>query len=363
MILRHVSNYAAGIILFTGIMVILMPIQISAEDDVVSEAYAVIDANTGALLDGKNHREEMYPASLTKIATAIIAIEHLDLDEEVTISNKAIHADGTRVYLEEGESLTVEQLLYGIMISSANDASIALAEHISGSVESFSRLMNTYIQDEIGLENTHFTNPHGLFDEDHVTTAEDIARIMKYALENDTYRKLAEKTDYHWQSEGWDTRIFHHHAMRRHYDFVTAGKNGFVSQSGLTLATSGIQDQTELIVVTLNAPSRSQIVSDTLLLFERNFNLYETVTIDIPPSLFPRTAKAPDSVSLTTLRNESVRLTFSEDYLMFRGHAGRLIHFHRIPISDAFTLHRSSVIRQYPESAYLIEDPFIARLN
>lgn len=360
---KDVYLYAASFLLLTGIMVTITPNLTLAEDDIGSEAYAVIDANTGKLIDGKNHNSQMYPASLTKILTAVIAIEHLELDEGVTVSEKAIHADGTRVYLEKGETLTAEQLLYGIMISSANDASIALAEHISGSVDNFSQLMNVYVRDEIGLEDTYFKNPHGLFDDEHVTTAEDMARIMKYALENDTYRELAEKTDYHWQSEGWDTRIFHHHAMRRDYDFVTAGKNGFVSESGLTLATAGIQDQTELIVVALNAPSRSGIVSDTLTLFDQNFKAYETVSVDIPSTLFPRTANIPDTVTLTTRLNEPVRLTVSDNFLTFRGQAGRLLELKQIRVSDSFVLNRDSLPRQLPESALLIEEPFTARLD
>lgn len=317
----------------------------SAETVIQSDSYIIMDANTGTILESQSPHKEKYPASLTKILTALVVIENAEMDEQVSISEKAIHADGTRVYLEENETVTVNQLLHGIMISSGNDASIALAEHVSGSVEAFSDLMNEYLEDVLQLEHSNFTNPHGLFEEQHTTTAYDLAMLVKAAMKNDTYRKISNKTDYHWQSEGWDTRIHNHHPMRHSDDWTIAGKNGFVSKAGFTLATVGKHDETELIVITLDAPSKTSAVSDTRKLFERHFKSFETIWIDINQSSYSRFANVPDTFPVTVNKNESVKQIANGEFLIHRGTAGRLLSVDRIGHSPSLTLTRTSSSR------------------
>lgn len=149
-----------------------------------SEAAIVMEATTGEVLYEKNAQSQMYPASLTKIATAIYAIENGNLNDSVTINEKARNTEGTRVYLEVGEQVTLEKLLQGLLINSGNDAGVAIAEHISGSVELFASDLNSYLKDVIGLQNTNLENPHGLFDPQHMTTAEDLAELTRYAMKN-----------------------------------------------------------------------------------------------------------------------------------------------------------------------------------
>lgn len=153
-----------------------------------SEAAIMIDSKTGAVLYEKNANKQMYPASLTKIATAIYAIEIGELDDVVTVSEKARSIEGTGVYLEEGEQVTLKKLLQGLLINSGNDAGIAIAEHLSGSVQQFSSDINIYLKIVIGVNNINFENPHGLFGPEHVTTPEDLAKITQYAIRNETFR-------------------------------------------------------------------------------------------------------------------------------------------------------------------------------
>lgn len=137
---------------------------------ITSEAAILIEEKTGRILYKKNSDLKMYPASLTKVATAIYAIERGNLEDIVTVSQHARKVDGTRVYLEEGEKVPLKKLIQGLLINSGNDAGVAIAEHLDGSEEEFAINVNSYLK-EIGLQNTNFTNPHGLFNPDHTTTA------------------------------------------------------------------------------------------------------------------------------------------------------------------------------------------------
>lgn len=181
--------------------------------EIVSEAAILMDSDTGAILYEKNAHEKMVPASLTKIATAIYAIENGDLADIVTVSESARNVEGTRVYLEAEEQVTLLKLVQGMLINSGNDAAWAIAEHIDGTINQFSKNLNTYLEQDIGVKNTHFTNPHGLYDEDHYTTAEDLAVITSYAMKNETFRQIFGETEMKWTGESWDTTIYTHHLM------------------------------------------------------------------------------------------------------------------------------------------------------
>lgn len=333
--------------LILTVLVLMIGIPISEEiteasqpDDIQSEAYIVLDASTGKILGSRAPRKEKYPASLTKILTALVVIEHTDLNEKVTISEKATHADGTRVYLVADEEVTVEQLLYGIMISSGNDASIALAEHVAGSVKDFSDMMNEYMKEKLQLYQTNFSNPHGLFEEEHKTSAYDLGMLMKHALENETYRTLAKKTEYKWDSSGWNTTIYNHHPMRHFDEWTIAGKNGYVSKAGFTLTTAGKQNDTELIVVTLDAPSKSIAVRDTRKLFDHHFDKFETIWMDVSPNQYSRFIDLPKTVPVTALKNETVRQSTHGEILIHRGTAGRLLAVDRIGVLPSLSLNR-----------------------
>lgn len=162
--------------------------------DLKAEAAILIDASTGQVLYSKDADKAMYPASTTKIMTLILALEHSDLNEKVTVDSETpFEVEGSHIALEPGEILTMEQLLNALMLESANDAALVIAKHISGSVEEFGTLMTSKAS-EIGANNTKFVNPNGLPDERHITTAHDLAMIGKYGMENNLFRKFVSKS-------------------------------------------------------------------------------------------------------------------------------------------------------------------------
>ena len=169
-----------------------------------SPSCILMEASSGKVLYEKNANQVRYPASTTKIMTAILALENCELTDVATVSRNAIHSippDYVIANIKEGEELTVEQLLNVLLIPSANDVAIVLAEHISGSVSKFSDLMNEKAK-EIGCKNTHFVNPNGIHNKNHVSTAYDLALIGRYAMENATFRKIVQKTQYTLPANG-----------------------------------------------------------------------------------------------------------------------------------------------------------------
>jgi len=234
--------------------------------------YAVLDGDTGRILIGSNSDERLPIASLTKIWTALVAIENSDLQEEVVISPKAAMAEGSSIYLQAGETVTVETLLYGLMLRSGNDAATALAEHVGGSVEGFVKLMNERAV-IAGLTNTVFMNPSGLHHDEHLSSARDTAEMLRLALQNKTFEKIASTVLYRANTVNgmlWENK---HRLLREGSGIAAdiddeteqpvsslksatgtafAGKTGFTKVAGRTLATAFQKDGQTCIVVTLN---------------------------------------------------------------------------------------------------------------
>ncbi|MFY3790237.1 MULTISPECIES: D-alanyl-D-alanine carboxypeptidase family protein [Ureibacillus] len=247
---------------------------------ITSEAAILIDGKTGRTLYEKKPDKKMNPASLTKIATAIYAIENGNLDDLVTISHNAREVVGTRVYLEEGEKITLKRLIQGLLINSGNDAGVAIAEHLDGSVEGFATSLNRYLKD-LGLQNTNFVNPHGLYHPEHQTTARDLALITKYAMKNRDFREIFGTKELKWNGKSWDTTIYTHHKLMRQqpYDGITGGKTGYVVESGITLVTTATRGELSLIAVTLNAPSEDIAYHDTVDLLDYGFDNFNVESI------------------------------------------------------------------------------------
>ncbi|PMC40557.1 D-alanyl-D-alanine carboxypeptidase [Bacillus sp. UMB0899] len=243
-----------------------------------SEAVILVDAESGQILYEKNSKEKLPPASITKIATAIYAIEKGNINDLVTVSENARNVDGTRVYLEAGEKVPLKKLIQGLIINSGNDAGVAIAEHLSGSVEQFSEDFNEFLQQEVGVQNTHFSNPHGLYETEHLTTAEDMAKITLYAIQNQTFRDIFQTSELKWDGETWDTTLINHHEMVRdkEYEGISGGKNGFVQEAGFTLVTTAEREKISLIAVTLNSMYSEQSYEDTTALFNYGFEHFET---------------------------------------------------------------------------------------
>ncbi|WP_037329399.1 MULTISPECIES: D-alanyl-D-alanine carboxypeptidase family protein [Sediminibacillus] len=262
----------------------ILPSNVDAADlneKLLSESAILIDADSGQVLYEKNAEKSMYPASLTKVATAIYAIETADLDEVVTVSANARSVEGTRVYLEEGEQVSLKKLIQGMLINSGNDAGVAIAEHLGGSSAQFADDLNSYLKAVIGVRDTHFTNAHGLFNENHTTTASDLAKITQYAMKNPTFKEIFGTKELKWEGEAWSTTLYHHHKMMREnpYEGITGGKTGYVDQSGHTLITTAERGDQRLIAVTLKAATQDWAYQDAEALLDYGFGSFETVTV------------------------------------------------------------------------------------
>ncbi|MDQ0268438.1 D-alanyl-D-alanine carboxypeptidase [Cytobacillus purgationiresistens] len=247
------------------------------EPEILSESAIVMESTTGAILYDKNAEDMMYPASLTKIATAIYAIEKGRLNDVVTVSEEATNVDGTKVYLEVGEKVKLKKLIQGMLINSGNDAASAIAEHLHGNIEDFSHQLNGFLAEEIGVKNTHFTNPHGLYNDKHYTTAKDLAMITNYALKNETFTEIFGTKELKWKGESWDTSLVSHHQMlngERPYNWITGGKTGFVNEAKQTLASSASDGSLDLTAIVLKADYKRDIYKDTANILDYSFAHY-----------------------------------------------------------------------------------------
>jgi D-alanyl-D-alanine carboxypeptidase (penicillin-binding protein 5/6) len=243
-----------------------------------SKGAVLLDSDTGAILFAKNANQRMYPASLTKIATAIYAIEKGNLDSIVTVSGNAVRQDGTRVYLDEGEKIPLKKLIQGMLINSGNDAAVAIAEHLDGSVEQFAVHLNGYLKSTIGVKNTHFINPNGLFDKNHYTTAMDLGIITNYAIKNPIFADIFGTKVLKWEGQSWKTNILTHHRMLKGelaYPGITGGKTGYTSEAKQTLATTARNAKLGLTAVVLNSELQREKYDDTARLFDYGFKNFQ----------------------------------------------------------------------------------------
>ena len=226
-----------------------------AELPLSAESAILMDASDGSVLYEKNAHARKGMASTTKIMTALVAAQSMPLDKNILIPKEAVGIEGSSVYLTEGESLTVRQLLYALLLSSANDAATALAIASAGSVESFAEKMNLFAK-ELGLSDTHFINPHGLYHEDHYTTAFELALITAAALRNTTVKEIVStyKTDIPLGNEKKGRLLVNHNKLLKLYEGAIGVKTGFTKKTGRCLVSAAERDGLTLIAVTLNAP-------------------------------------------------------------------------------------------------------------
>ncbi|BBI33152.1 D-alanyl-D-alanine carboxypeptidase family protein [Cohnella abietis] len=214
---------------------------------------ALIDVASGRILFSQRGDEPMKIASLTKIMTAIVAIEHGQLDSKVKVSANAAGKEGSSLYLKAGEQITLRDVLYGLMLRSGNDAAVAIAEHVGGSIEGFAYLMNKKAE-EIGLTHSHFMNPHGLDQENHYSSANDLAKLAAYALHNPDFKEIV-KTKVKSApnpNEAWDYKWVNKNKMLNMYDGADGVKTGYTKQALRTLVSSATRNGQQLVAVTLN---------------------------------------------------------------------------------------------------------------
>ena len=282
------------IVLFMLIFILNASVSYGISDtpEISAGAAILIDSSSEKVLYTKNESEKMYPASTTKILTAILTIENCNLDDVVTVPYEAIASipSGYSVAaLQAGEQLTVNQLLQVMLVHSANDAANVLAFHISGSIDSFANLMNKKVV-ELGLTNTHFTNPSGMHNENHYTTAYDLAIIMKYCMQNNTFRNLSGlKYCRIPATNKYDERVFNttnelliydnrEVSSNYYYKYAIAGKTGYTTQAKNCLVSVSNKDDLELICVILSVGLYPNNLSakfvDTKTLFNYGYNNY-----------------------------------------------------------------------------------------
>jgi D-alanyl-D-alanine carboxypeptidase (penicillin-binding protein 5/6) len=244
-----------------------------AEPNIQGEAGILMDATTGQVLWEKNAHKQMYPASTTKIMTTLLVLELGNLDEIVVVSRNARNQIGSRIYLEEGEEILVRDLLYGIMLSSGNDAAVVAAEYISGSAEEFAELMNSRAV-ALGALNTNFINPNGLHHDDHYSTAYDLAVISRHALALPQFREIVQTSNTHipWPTEQWDRRLDSGNRLLTRYQGANGIKTGYTSQAKGTFVSSANRDGFEMIAVTL---SSGQIFDDAAAILDYGYDNFK----------------------------------------------------------------------------------------
>lgn len=359
-----------------------------AGPQVYAESAIVMEASTGTILYAKNIDEQNYPASITKIMTVLLALEHLDLGEEVTFSRNAVFSipyASSHIARDEGEILTVEECLYAIMLESANECSNAIAEQISGTTEEFAELMNQKAT-ELGCTNTHFANPHGLPDENHYTSAHDMALITREAIKYEKFRQISSTSRYTLRAtnkKDEELPMNNHHYMlsankTSQYldDTVFAGKTGYTEAALNTLVTCATRGGMDLIVVTMKTQGTGQtgvpVFTDTANLLnyagenfrkvnisqnETNFTIGQNELFDTGSSVFGNSvpmiemdtdgyiilpvnaefADASPRLEFTDTQDSSIIATLSYTY------AGQEVGFTELKLSDtdiqAFDFH------------------------
>ena len=246
--------------------------------DVSALSAVLIDAQSGEVLYGKNETKRMQMASLTKIMTAIVVIEECDLLSEIAVPREAVGTEGSSAYLSEGEVFTVEELLYALLLQSANDAAVALAIYCGGSAPRFVMKMNEKAT-ALGLDNTHFANPHGLPEKEHFSTALDMARLLSYCMKDADFARICGTKDYiiRYGEKRKARRFTNHNRLLFENIGVIGGKTGYTKSGGRCLCTFAEQNGVKLCAVTLNAPDDW---ADHRSLYGCGFGLYSPVTLN-----------------------------------------------------------------------------------
>ncbi len=253
-----------------------MNISYASEPSVSAQSAIVLDMETGRMLYQKNIGKQLPMASTTKILTALVAIENGNLDDLVKVTDETTNIEGSSIYLQGGEDLSLRDLLYGLMLCSGNDAACTIAKHIGGSVDNFVEMMNEKAV-ELGALNSSFANPHGLTASEHYTTAYDLALISREAMKNKVFRKIVGTKLWIAEREGNRYKYFYNkNKVLSQYNGGTGVKIGYTRNAGRCLVASAKKDNMEVICVVLNDPNW---FNDAYHLMNHTFNTYKPVKI------------------------------------------------------------------------------------
>ena len=244
-----------------------------------SRRYIVYDRISKSMIIGKNEDVKSAMASTTKIMTTIVILEKSDLDETVTVSAKAGGTGGSRLGLKRGDKASVRDLLYGLMLRSGNDAAVALAEHVGGSVKEFAELMNEKAS-ELGLTNTHFVTPHGLDDANHYTTALELAKLTDYAMDNETFAKIVGTKSTTIYINNQPRQINNTNELLGVLNGVVGVKTGFTNNAGRCLVTETKRNNMDIITIVLGADTKKDRTKDSVNLIEYTFSKYKMYNLE-----------------------------------------------------------------------------------
>ena len=307
--------------LFVAAALLLLSLPVGARDNTLpapktqppatsARAMALYEPESGIFLAEKNADERLPMASTTKIMTALVALETLPLDGVISVPPEAVGVEGSSIYLYMGEKVTVRTLLYALLLSSANDAAAALAVTAGGSIGDFADMMNAKAA-AIGLSDTHFSNPHGLHDEEHYTTARDLARLAAVALENKIFAEIVSTRRYTAPQEGTAaTRLFlNHNRLLRTYEGAVGVKTGYTKAAGRCLVGAAERGGLTLVAVTLADPNDWR---DHAALFDWGFSEYVGFCPSPAPVSVPVVGGTAGEVQL--LPEGSLRLTLPADH-------------------------------------------------
>lgn len=245
----------------------------------ISSPSAVVICNESSrILYDKNCKEKRKMASLTKIMTSILLVENCDMDEEITIAKEATLIGGSTAGIKANDTITAESLLYGMLLPSGNDCALATAYHIGGNVENFAKLMNQKAQ-ELGLEDTHFDNPHGLDSDTHYTSAYSLALLTKYALTYPKIREVVATKSKYVDLGSFSKQLNNTNALLRTYDKADGVKTGFTNGANRCLVASATDDDLKLIAVVLGSDTSAIRFNDAKTILEETFNKYKLYDI------------------------------------------------------------------------------------
>lgn len=323
--MKKVKRLAAALAAFG--MALLLPVQVMAAvdlnakyevstnkiqgwpqaADIASDTGILMDADTGTVLFDKGGDQQRYPASITKIMTLLVAVENSSMDDQVTFTEtgvKNVTADSSNINSKVGEVMTMEACLHALIIKSANDVAAQIAEHVGGTEQNFIDMMNQRAA-EIGCTNTHFVNSSGLPDDNHYSSAKDMALIFREGLANETFRSIIGETDYTIQPTNMtaETRVMHtHHPMLApesdiYYQGCIGGKTGFTNLAAHTLVTAVEQNGTTYIAVVMHGTELSTCCLDSKALFDYGFQNFTKTAVNGGSVILPN---GTDVNTLTT---------------------------------------------------------------
>lgn len=286
---KFIKNFILPSLLVSSILALVNPITVKATDlpPIYSEGAVLMDGRTGKILYSKNEHTQYEPASTTKVMTALVVLENVNLTDKVTIGEKPPQVDGSALGIQEGEVYTVEELMYGLLLESANDCAEALAEYVAGSNEEFAKLMNAKAK-ELGALNTNFKNPSGLHEDGHLTTAYDLALIMKAAAHNEEYVRISQTESYKYVnqpfsdgSEKWATnrnQLLNEYSAY-YYGNTYCGKNGYTPEANHAYTAAAVKNDQMLIASFINATDKDNFYTNIGPLFDYGFDNFETIKL------------------------------------------------------------------------------------